>query len=602
LDITAYVFKQYSFNPFPALIEELKKTDEYLAARKLLRSFSLLGFQKKDMSETERTDLLDALPLLLTTINKGLNEREKAGYIATFLWVLARLNFNFSDLENRIYNKKAIVDHIHEFYTNCQNGFMDMRHISIFLWAIAVINVPNDHELYKIFMENSLKIIEACPSKKNISYSIASRVFLSQIAYQFKLSKACIEHLKFSINKSKPSRSSLFHLKFEKIIIKLLNEERGKDQTIPYPPKNMTEYKIPGSYGAIVADTALDTHFVIEFDGVWHANKESGDKFKDRLYEALGIHVIRIVDNKSLKKMSSQELNYYLKEKVIKPYLEYHQEKMRKKLSITEVPIHLPLAPTEVATEAAQEIQSELAFQNPCSIAPLLETKQSIESNAHNNSMDFFQSPVIAWEKETPLTYSQIVKQDTDIPQLNNKNMDDKKRSKPATKKIPVTEEKSTVVQAISVLTKVSLSKNKSNTLERVTGQIILPLGLVAKQSLQHNVKKQPAQPKKTLSKDKDKNKNLISGKKIKDFISQHINRFLEGRPIENVDKIKKQLILIAMQHTIPPETLEKALENNLFILKKTTGCLFFKKTSFVLECCEDDFRKNLTIKPSKKY
>ncbi|MBV8803241.1 MAG: hypothetical protein JO131_09845, partial [Gammaproteobacteria bacterium] len=218
LNITSYVLKK-AINPFPALIAEIKKIDQHLETRKLLKSFSLLGYQKEDMTKEERENLLDTIPHLLKNINIQLTDLEKIRYLKTLVWIFARLNFNFNDLENRTINNKSITDYIYEFYMAFQNEMVSMKNISIFLWSMAVINIPSNHKLYMSFIQKSVSIIEEFTSKKYTLYSVASQILQSKIAYQFHLSDACIERLQIAINKRKPPTSSMLHLRCEKIII-----------------------------------------------------------------------------------------------------------------------------------------------------------------------------------------------------------------------------------------------------------------------------------------------------------------------------------------------------------------------------------------------
>jgi hypothetical protein len=338
LRFSARELKQKSFNPFPALIVEIKKIHRYEDARKLLRSISLLGYNKNHMQLTEKNELLDALPDLLISINTSLIEnKKKPGYLATFIWVFAKLAFDFSDFKERTWKNKPIIDYIIDYYNSCKSDFTGIHSIARCLWSMAVIDVPHNNRLYQDFIENSLPIIQQSNSIISMKKSTASQILLGKIAYQLHLSSSCIDYLmRHSNENQKKVTLSHFHKEMQSTVIELLNKERIKDPNIPRPPKEMTEYPVPGGHDAIILDCVLDDSpddkecFGLEFDGLLHADRVANDKFKNRLLKLLGITVIRIPDSEILQLLNENELRSYLRKKVIEPYLEYHHRKMRK--------------------------------------------------------------------------------------------------------------------------------------------------------------------------------------------------------------------------------------------------------------------------------
>ncbi|MBV8803060.1 MAG: hypothetical protein JO131_08925, partial [Gammaproteobacteria bacterium] len=430
----------------------------------------------------------------------------------------------------------------------------------------------------------------------------------------------------------------------------------------PYPPKNMTEYIVPNSYNSLIGDFAPDEGCIIEFDGALHTNRISKDGFKDRLYKILGMHVIRIPLT-PLKKLERQQLKDYLKEAVIIPYLQYHQEKMCKN--------KLPAPELETRNLEVKD----------------LETKYSTQ--------DFYQSPTIPWteEKSTSLTYCQIAKQNIpNISQLNNssvlpllkvakeKNILEPSRigkkssitknklnaqmevtsistqfsvaekksfiSKnrlnahsevtsiatqlPVTEKksfvsrnrlnahsevtiistqLPVTEKKSFVsrnrLNAHSEVTSISTqlpvtekksfaSKNRFNIQDEVTDIDVSSFS--TKKSLKNTSKKQSLHPPKASFIRKLKKEEFLSSTQINDIINQYIDNFAKDKSVQNVEYVKKQLILHAKNYSISKKVLDKALGNNLFILPQNKCYLFFKKTFFILDFNENDFKEDLRI------
>ncbi|HEX2548300.1 MAG TPA: hypothetical protein VHM20_00615, partial [Gammaproteobacteria bacterium] len=336
LQFSAYRIKQTTFDPLPSVIKELRfpknTPDSALGCKKLLRSIALLGFHKDDMKKIERVRFFNALPNILKSVE---NQKDELSYIIKIFWALARLDFNYEELKDTLIFQMLIAG-----YKKYQDEMVNVEDFSITVWSMAAINLPVDHTFYQQVMQKALPFFQNAPIAIEDN---ASQILLSHIAYGFPLTLARKQYLEGKLTQL--PESSQGQKDIEELLRDLLNSERKKDLTIPQPPVPMSEVKFGN--GCIRADIALSRTFVVEYDGELHEDKHVSDKFKDRLYEKLGIMCIRIPSRQA--KENKDNLKEYLKAKVMEPYLAHHKATLEKmaaeKKSETPTKKHSPKLP-----------------------------------------------------------------------------------------------------------------------------------------------------------------------------------------------------------------------------------------------------------------